>query len=105
MMLVNLLERMTRSVITAVALSLCGVVGVLDVMNGPDYSLVPFYLVPVILAAWFVGRRAGYLLSFASALAWLLAEIGGRQYYQSEFALYWNDFMELLLFLLTAFVI
>lgn len=105
MMLVNLLERMPRSVITAVALSLCGVAGVLDVMNGPDYSLVPFYLVPVILAAWFVGRRAGYFISFASALAWLLADMGGRQYYQSEFALYWNDFMELLLFLLTALVI
>lgn len=105
MKLVNLLERMPRSGITAVALSLCAVVGVLDGMSGPDYSLVPFYLVPVFLAAWFVGRRAGYLLSIASALAWLLAEMGGRQYYQFEFALLWNDLMELLLFLLSALVV
>ena len=69
MKLVDLLERMPRSGITAVALLLCVLVGLLDGMSGPDYSLVPFYLVPVILTAWFVGKRAGYILSFASALA------------------------------------
>jgi diguanylate cyclase (GGDEF)-like protein len=87
------------------ALFLCIGVGVLDGISGPDYSLVPFYLAPVILAAWFVGRREGYLLSCASTLAWLAAEMTGRHYNQFEFAMYWNDFMELLLFLLTALVV
>jgi diguanylate cyclase (GGDEF)-like protein len=105
MKLIDLLEKMPRSGITAVALSLCVVVGLLDGMNGSDYTLVPFYLVPVILAAWFVGRKAGYFLSLAGALAWLLAEMWGRERYQFEFALLWNDIMELLLFLLTALVV
>jgi diguanylate cyclase (GGDEF)-like protein len=104
MRLVDLLARLPRSVVTALALLLCVVVGVLDGMNGPVYSLVPFYLVPVILTAWFVGRKAGYLLSCASALAWLVAEMVGRDYHQLEFALLWNDLMELLLFLLTALI-
>ena len=69
MKLVNLLARAPRSVITALAMLLCVVVGVSDWLNGHDYTLVPFYLVPVILTAWFVGKRAGYILSFASALA------------------------------------
>ncbi|MDD2733679.1 MAG: GGDEF domain-containing protein [Desulfuromonadaceae bacterium] len=105
MKLVDLLERMPRSGITAVALSLCVVVGVLDGTTGSDYSLVPFYFVPVVLAAWFVGRKAGYLLSLAGALAWLLAEMVGRERYHFEFALLWNDLMELLLFLLSALVV
>ena len=54
MRLVDLLARLPRSVVTALALLLCVVVGVLDGMNGPLYSLVTFYLVPVILTAWFV---------------------------------------------------
>ena len=105
MKLIELLERMPRSCITAVALSLCVVVGVLDGMNGSDYSLVPFYLVPVILAAWIVGRKAGYFLSLAGTLAWLLAEMWGRDLHQFEFALLWNDLMELLLLLLSALVV
>lgn len=105
MKLVDFLERMPRSAITAVALSLCIVVGVLDGMTGSDYSLVPFYLVPVVLAAWFVGRKAGYLISLAGALVWLLAEMAGRERYHFEFALLWNDLMELLLFLLSALVV
>lgn len=105
MKLVDLLARLPRSVVTALALLLCVVVGVADGISGPDYSLVPFYLVPVILASWYVGRKAGYLLSCASAMAWLMAEMTGRHYYRLDFALYWNDFMELLLFLLTALVV
>lgn len=105
MKLIDLLARVPRSVVTALALLLCVVVGVVDGINGPDYSLVPFYLIPVVLAAWFVGRRAGYLISCASALAWLIAEMTGRHYYRLDFALYWNYFMKLLLFLLTALVV
>lgn len=105
MKLVYLLERMPRSGITAVALMLCVVVGVGDAISGPEYSLVPFYLIPVILAAWFVGRRVSYLLSCASALAWLVADMAGKHMYQLTFALLWNDFMELLLFLLTGMII
>ncbi|NTW98664.1 MAG: diguanylate cyclase [Geobacteraceae bacterium] len=103
--LLEFIGKLPRSGVTALALLLCGVVGVLDGMNGPEYTLVPLYLVPVILTAWFLGRKVGYFLSFASALAWLLAEMGGRHHSQSEFALYWNDLMELTLFLLTALIV
>lgn len=102
--LVNLLARLPRSVVMVLAFLLCVVVGVFDGMNGPDYSLAPFYLVPVIMTAWFVGRKAGYFLSCAGALVWLVAEIVGRDYSQFGYAIYWNDLMELLLFLLTALI-
>jgi diguanylate cyclase (GGDEF)-like protein len=105
MKLFDLLARLPQSVITVLALLLCVVVGLLDWISGPDYTLVPFYLVPVVLTAWYVGRRAGYLLSLVSALSWLVAEMAVMHYDQLEFALYWNDVMELMLFLLTALVV
>ena len=105
MKLVDRLTNLPRSVITTLALLVCVVVGMVDGMSGPNYSLVPFYLVPVALSAWFVGRRTGYLLACLSALIWLFAEVAGRDYSRLDFAVYWNDFMELLLFLLTALVV
>jgi diguanylate cyclase (GGDEF)-like protein len=105
MLIVNHLARLPRPVVTALAFLLCVVVGVVDGLSGPDYSLAPFYLVPVIMTAWFVGRKTSYLLSCASALVWLVAEMAGRDYSQFGYAIYWNDFMELLLFLLTALIV
>jgi len=103
--LVSLLAKLSRSAATALAVVLCVVVGVFDGLTGPDYSLVPFYLVPVVLAAWFVGKGTGIFLSFACALVWLVAERAGGRYYQLDLAMYWNDFMELLLFLMTALIV
>jgi diguanylate cyclase (GGDEF)-like protein len=105
MKLVAILARLSRPAVTSLACLLCVAVGVADGMSGPEYSIVPFYLVPVILAAWFAGRRAGYLLSCVSALTWLVAELVGSYNHQLDFPLYWNDFMELLLFLLAAVVV
>jgi diguanylate cyclase (GGDEF)-like protein len=105
MSLVDHLTNLPRPVVTTLALLVCAAVGVIDGLSGPEYSLVPFYLVPVALSAWFVGRRAGYLLACLGALIWLMAEVAGRDHSRLDFAVYWNDFMELLLFLLTALVV
>ncbi len=105
MKLVIFLSRLKQSALLVLALFLCGVVGVADALNGSAYSIVPFYLVPVVLAAWFLGRKTGYFLSCVSALSWLVAEMVSRHYYKLDLAMYWNDFMELMLFLLTSLVV
>lgn len=105
MKLVYYLDKLPRSLITVLALLLCVVVGVVDGIFGHIYSLVPFYLAPVVLAAWFVGRKVGYLLSCTSSLAWLVVEITGGLYLKSDLTLYWNDAMKLMLFLLTTTVV
>jgi diguanylate cyclase (GGDEF)-like protein len=105
MKLIDILTKLPQYIITVLALFLCVLVGVADAISGPVYSLVPFYLIPVVLAAWFVGRNAGYLLSCVSSLAWLVAEMVGRQNYKFDIAMYWNDFMELMLFLMTSVVV
>ena len=97
MKLVIFLSKLKQSALLVLALFLCGVVGVVDALNGSAYSIVPFYLVPVVLAAWFLGRKTGYFLSCMSALSWLVAEMVSRHYYKFDLAMYWNDFMELML--------
>ena len=38
---------------------LVGLIGIVDYLTGPVFSSMVFYLVPVILVIWFVGRSAG----------------------------------------------
>jgi diguanylate cyclase (GGDEF)-like protein len=105
MKLVDSLAKLPHLLVTALALLLCVAVSVVDGIVGHAYSLVPFYLVPIILAAWCVGRKVGYLLSFTSSLGWLGAEIAAGVFLDADFVMYWNDAMKLLLFILTTAVI
>lgn len=76
-----------------------------DYLTDPKYSLSLFYLFPVILVAWFVGRTTGTIFSLFAALAWLIAELLGKTYHEYPVALYWNDFMELSFFLIVSFIL
>jgi diguanylate cyclase (GGDEF)-like protein len=88
-----------------IALLLVAMVGLLDGVTGPDYSFSAFYLVPVVLTAWYAGRSAAILIAVTGAVAWLAADIAGKAYHDNSLVLLWNDFMELTLFLFAAYVI
>ncbi len=105
MKLVDYLAKLPHWLVTLLALFLSVAVSVVDGIVGHVHSLVPFYLVPVILAAWCVGRKIGYLLSFACSLGWLAVEIKAGQFSNANFAMYWNDAIKLSLFILTTTVI
>jgi len=60
--------------ILAAALALIAVIGVVDHDTGEDLSIVLFYLLPVFLTAWYVGRGAGLIAALAATLTWYLAD-------------------------------
>ncbi|MBT1071513.1 GGDEF domain-containing protein [Pelotalea chapellei] len=87
-----------------------GVSGILavaaaDYLIHPEYSLSLFYLLPVVLVAWFGGRTTGMLFSLFAALAWLVAGLLEKTYHDYPIALYWNDLMELSFFLIVSFTL
>jgi hypothetical protein len=51
-----------------------GVVGWLDLLTGYEVSFSVFYLIPIALITWKIGRFGGIVISVASALTWLLVE-------------------------------
>jgi diguanylate cyclase (GGDEF)-like protein len=81
------------------------VTGILDIVTGPDYSLSLFYLGGVVFTAWHAGRKPAVFMAAIGTLFWLVASISGKQYTEYPFSLFWNDFIELGLFLFAAFVI
>ena len=78
---VGYLDRQSRTALGVFALLLVVLAGLLQYLTGSLAFLV-YYLVPVGLTAWFVGRGAGMLTAAAaagaSAVAWAGANAAGR---------------------------
>ncbi|MCW5592315.1 MAG: GGDEF domain-containing protein [Burkholderiales bacterium] len=51
---------------------------VLDFVSGREVSLHLFYVVPVALAGWILGRRAGYVIAMAAGVSWAFVAIASR---------------------------
>jgi diguanylate cyclase (GGDEF)-like protein len=88
----------------AMTLLFCSVfllfLGWLDIITG-DYSLIVFYLIPVSLAAWFVGKRSGLLFCMLALVVRVIADEESRTPFSPHTALhYWNELIEFLFLLI-----
>ena len=73
-----------------VALILVAGVCAIDVVTGPEISFSLFYLIPIALIAWFIGRGPALAISIASAIAWFIADALSGQTYSHPAIRYWN---------------
>jgi diguanylate cyclase (GGDEF)-like protein len=90
MRLNTFLQRRSPAFIFTASLLLVALLGVLDYLNGPDFSLLIFYAVPVFVAAWYAGRREGFIVCAASGIAWLAFAYATSEHFSSPFVAYWN---------------
>jgi diguanylate cyclase (GGDEF)-like protein len=78
-------------------------VGVIDVLTGPEISSALFYLLPIVLVTWFAGRPLGVAASILSAIVWSAAEgISGTDY-SYPLIRFWNGATRLAFFLMATF--
>jgi signal transduction histidine kinase len=88
----------------AVATATLAIITWADAVTGVELSLFVFYFVPVSIAAWFVGRRAGLAFAFAAAACWQLAE----RYSSASIApfyLWWDTAMQLTAYAIIALAV
>ena len=76
----------------------------LDFATSPDLSFLVFYLLPVLLASWFLGRREGLLVSFASVSVWTIDDILTHRVYSGLGIPIWNRAGELAFFVFLAWL-
>lgn len=79
--------------------------GALDYLTGPQISFYAFYLIPVSLAAWSSGRKAGIAVSVLCAVAWLIANAQGLPTLEHPAILYWNCLVRFATFVFVAMLI
>jgi len=85
--------RIPRSTVTAVTVTLIVVliVGAADYLTGHEILFSIFYLVPVAMAAWTVGRGFAIGVSVLSVVAWLIGDRAAGAVYPHAFVPVWNS--------------
>jgi len=99
---VSYIERLDQSLVLGACLFFVGIVGAADYFTGHEIAFSIFYVAPIALAAYFIGRRGGLIVSLLSAATWLLADVGAGHDYEIAWVPYWNAFTRLLFFALIA---
>lgn len=88
--IVRYFDRQTKPLLVLQALILVLLLGGIDYVTGSEYSFSVFYTLPITIAAWYAGLRAGLLTSLTAAVCWLAADLlGGHTYAQAGIP-FWN---------------
>jgi sigma-B regulation protein RsbU (phosphoserine phosphatase) len=75
-----------------------------DIATSPDLSFLVFYILPVLLAAWFLGPREGVIVSLASVAVWTLDDVLTSRAYRDFSVPIWNRGGELAFFVFLAWL-
>ena len=85
----------SKSSMIVFTLILVGVIGAADYLTGSEIAFSIFYLIPISLVTWHVGRRAGLPISFLSALIWLICDRAASPHAINMIIGYWNGLVRL----------
>ena len=84
------LESRSKRTMVALISILVVVIGTIDYITGVELSFSAFYLLPVALGAWFLGRRTGVFISVVSVIVWYLGDLLSSSSYSHPLIPYWN---------------
>jgi diguanylate cyclase (GGDEF)-like protein len=94
-----------KCILTTLCLLLSILIGVIRYLTGPEFALSLFYLFPIVLGTWYVGKWAGVLLSLVSALSWLMADLAMLHAFSSALIPFLNETFRLVVFLIITFIL
>lgn len=78
--LIKVLEAQSKRVHLIISIGCALLIGAIDWLVRLDIALSIFYLFPVAAATWFLGLRAGLLISLLSTILWFQADIAAKDY-------------------------
>ncbi len=99
------LSKQPKFRVSLIAFSSVVFLGVIDYLSGPDLSVFIFYLIPVFLGTWFVGKGAGIALSVFSAAMWFLADRMSFRVISNAYVSTWNLSTEVIFLLGAGYVL
>src|SRR5260370_12515025 len=88
--LLEKLERRARGAIALIGLALLVLIGFIDYLTGFELLFSVFYLLEVGLAAWFVGKGFGLLMSVLSVAVWIGGDLAAGARYSTPLIPIWN---------------
>ena len=88
--LLETLERRSRPFLILAGLGVLVVIGIIDYLTGYEMLFSVFYLLEVGLAAWFVGKGFGLVMSVLSVLVWIGGDLAAGARYSNPLIPVWN---------------
>jgi len=105
MRLLEKLERLSRPTLIAAGLGLLLLIGVVDYLAGFEMLFSVFYLLEVGLAAWFVGRGFGLIMSVLSAIVWIGGDVAAGAHYSNPFIPVWNGLILMVFYFIVVWLL
>ena len=88
--IIKYLGKLTKSLVFAISLALVLIIGTIDFLAGPEISLLVFFMLPIFVAVWFVGKRAGISVSILSGVVWTAIALATTHTYEHPAIPIWN---------------
>jgi len=99
------LNRRSKASLVVSGLSLVLLIGLVDFFTPVSISDMPFYLVPILMGTWFVGRRAGILFAVTATLVWSAVDFLQLVPKEEGLVPWWNAAARLGVFLVVVFLL
>jgi signal transduction histidine kinase len=90
--------------LTLLAAAGVAVIWLVDISTGPDFGFAIFYLIPIGLASWWLGRASAVLIALLATAAWIWADLLARPSVLPS-ASVWNGLTRAAIFLMLALLI
>ncbi len=99
----SLLENQPKGLLFIMGIILNCFVGLVDYVTGIYVGMEIFYLLPISLVSWFIGRKAGILMSVLGTVTLALADmLAFRRYH---IVVFWNPFVHLGMFVVFTYLL
>ena len=90
--------------LTLLAAAGIAVIWLVDISTGPDFGFAIFYLIPIGLASWWLGRASAMFIALLATVAWIWADLVARPSVLFSASL-WNGLTRAAIFLMLALLI
>ncbi len=94
------LDRQKNSTLWVVVISSLLGLAIIDYLTGFEVSFAFFYVIPVSLASWALGRAAGRWIAVVSAVVWQAANLLAGEHFSTPWINIWNTITRLGFFLI-----
>ena len=103
--LLSYLDRRSATSLMVLAFLIVVALGLINFYAGPDISVLFFYVIPIFLAAWFVSKRAGVLITLLSGVSWLIIAWLSPEHFSNPAIPFWNAIVRFGLLLVTSILV
>jgi len=98
------LNQRSRGFLMALSIGCVGIVGMVDFFTGFELYFFSIYLIPVALAAWYIGRGFGFFISVLCVASSAFGDLeAGARY--STFVLVWNAIIAMAFYFVVVWIL